>query len=238
VEEVESVANHGIIESLLPLAVPIDELHGLDGNPRRGDIDSVARSLQRFMQRKPIVARGDTGEIIAGNHTWMAAKKLGWDSIAVVFVSDDDVTAKAFALADNRTADLGDYDNQALAAMIEDVLEADEELLRAASFTPEDLDALLAESTGGTGQDAEEHVEAPAPKSSLNLFDRFMVPPFSVLDARSGWWQDRKRSWIDFGIEGELGREDKPRTWYIGEPGSNTGEAIVDEKTVEERRHG
>jgi len=236
-EEVESVGN-GIHESLSPLATPITDLHELDGNPRKGDVQAVARSLQRFGQRKPIIARADTGEIIAGNHTWKAAKKLGWDAIAVLFVTDDSATAKAYALADNRTADLGTYDNEALAEMIEAVLDADEELLHAASFTEEDLDALLAESTGSTGQDAEEDVEAPSSKSNLNLFDRFMVPPFSVLDARGGWWQDRKRAWIDFGIEGELGREDKPRTWYIGEPGTNTGEAIVDEKTVEERRGG
>lgn len=229
---------HKILEGLTPLATPIDELHELDGNPRKGDVAAVARSLERFGQRKPIIAHADTGEIIAGNHTWKAAKKLGWTSIAVLFVTDDDATAKAYALADNRTADLGEYDNEALAEMIEDVLNESEELLYAASFTEEDLDALLAESTGDTGQDAEEDVDAPAPKSNLNLFDRFMVPPFSVLDARGGWWQDRKRAWIDFGIEGELGREDKPRTWYIAEPGTNTGDAIVDEKVVEERRRG
>lgn len=236
-EEVEPV-EHGIHESLLPLAAPIAELHELDGNPRKGDVQAVARSLQRFGQRKPIIARADTGEIVAGNHTWKAAKKLGWNSIAVLFVSDDEATAKAFALADNRTADLGEYDNEALVEMMEYVLDADEELLHAASFTEADIDALLAESTGGMGQDADEDVEVPAEKSNLNLFDRFMVPPFSVLDARGGWWQDRKRAWIDFGIEGELGREDKPRTWYIGEPGANTGQMMVDEGAAEERRHG
>lgn len=237
-EEVESELDHGIHESLQALASPIDELHELEGNPRKGDVNAVMRSLKRFGQRKPVVAHADTGEIIAGNHTWKAAKKLGWNSIAVVFVKDDPATAKAFSLADNRASDLGTYDNEALAEMIEAVLDADEELLHAASFTEDDLNNLLAESTGDVGQDSEDDVDAPSPKSNLNLFDRFMVPPFSVLDARGGWWQDRKRAWIDFGIEGELGREDKPRTWYIGEPGYNTGEAIVDEKTVEERRHG
>jgi hypothetical protein len=238
VEEVERAVGNGIHESLTPLATPITDLRELEGNPRRGDVQAVARSLQAFGQRKPVVAHAETGEIIAGNHTWKAAKKLGWDAIAVLFVTDDDATAKAYALADNRTADLGDYDNEALAEMIEAVLDADEELLHAASFTEDDLNALLAESVADTGQDAEEDVEAPGQRSNLNLFDRFMVPPFSVLDARGGWWQDRKRAWIDFGIEGELGREDKPRTWYIGEPGTDTGDAIVDEKTVEERRSG
>ena len=38
------------------------------------------------------------------------------------------------------------------------------------------------------------------------LSDRFGVPPFSVLDARQGYWQDRKRAWLAIGIKSELGR--------------------------------
>ena len=38
------------------------------------------------------------------------------------------------------------------------------------------------------------------------LFDRFIVPPFSILDARQGYWQDRKRAWLSLGIQSELGR--------------------------------
>lgn len=39
-----------------------------------------------------------------------------------------------------------------------------------------------------------------------NLADRFIVPPFSVLDTRQGYWQDRKRAWIGLGIQSEIGR--------------------------------
>lgn len=45
-----------------------------------------------------------------------------------------------------------------------------------------------------------------APKKSGNLAMRFMVPPFTVFSAREGWWQDRKRAWLDLGIKSELGR--------------------------------
>lgn len=41
---------------------------------------------------------------------------------------------------------------------------------------------------------------------ALTLADRFVLPPFSVLDARGGWWQDRKRLWHSLGIESEIGR--------------------------------
>lgn len=40
------------------------------------------------------------------------------------------------------------------------------------------------------------------------LRQRFLVPPFSVLDARQGEWQERKRLWISLGIKSELGRGD------------------------------
>jgi site-specific DNA-methyltransferase (adenine-specific) len=132
-----------IVSGLEPLAADIDALQLLPGNPRRGDVAAVARSLDAFGQRKPIVALRD-GTVIAGNHTLQAAQSLGWDKIAVVWVDDDDATAKAFALADNRTAELGDYDDQALADLIAAVAEADADLLAASGWTSDDLTELLA----------------------------------------------------------------------------------------------
>lgn len=107
-----------IVAGLEKLSVELDTLTVLPGNPRRGDVDAVANSLKRFGQRKPIVVRASDRTIIAGNHTWMAAKQLGWAQIAAVLVDDDAATAQAFALADNRTAELGGYDEQALLDLI------------------------------------------------------------------------------------------------------------------------
>jgi DNA modification methylase len=132
-----------IIDSLKSLAVPIDSLQGLPGNPRRGDVDAVATSLSRFGQRKPIVVRKDDGTIIAGNHTWQAAKKLGWSEIAVAYVGDDDVTAQAYALADNRTAELGDYDDELLKALIDSVGQIDPELLKDTGWSDDAVKELL-----------------------------------------------------------------------------------------------
>jgi hypothetical protein len=185
----------------------------MTGNPRRGDVDAVMRSLDAFGQRKPIVARESTGEVIAGNHTFMAAVKLGWSEIAVVWVDDDDATAKAFALADNRTAELGGYDDGLLADMIAEVMSADLGLLAAASYTADDLDALLADTLPVE--------ELPVPetrKAPVKLAERFVGLPVSVLNSREGWWQDRKRAWTDLGIESELGRDGKPLTWNVAVP--------------------
>jgi DNA modification methylase len=132
-----------IIADLKGLATPINDLQLLPGNPRRGDVDAVRRSLLTFGQRKPIVARRDDKVVIAGNHTLQAARLLGWTEIAVVWVDDDETTSKAFALADNRTSDLGTYDETALAELIGQVGSIDPELLQASGWDRQSVQDLL-----------------------------------------------------------------------------------------------
>jgi DNA modification methylase len=134
-----------IAEDLQHLATDITKIHVMPGNPRMGDVTAVARSLVEFGQVKPIVVQRSTGDIIAGNHTFMAAVQLDATEIAVVFVDMDDVTARAYALADNRTAELGGYDQQALADMIAMVAEsADASLFAATGYDDDYLNQLLA----------------------------------------------------------------------------------------------
>jgi len=134
-----------IADDLIPLATPMENLVNWEKNPRKGNIDAVAKSLARFGQRKPIVARRKTGEVIAGNHTLAAARQLGWKQIAVVWVDDDDQTATAFALADNRTQDLGFYDEDLLDELIESIQEQD--LLLATGYMDEGGEAPSSDSS-------------------------------------------------------------------------------------------
>lgn len=68
------------------------------------------------------------------------------------------------------------------------------------------------------------------------LSDRFVMPPFSVLDARQGYWQERKRFWLAKGIKSELGRGDcdpagsiRPAADYSKrERGDGAGKALED----------
>lgn len=102
--------SNGIHESLMSLAVDIDTLTPLDNNPRRGDVDAIMASYKEFGQIKPIVVRPNddgTATVIAGNHQLQAAKRLGWDKIAAVPYDVDGERAIAFAIADNRTMELG-----------------------------------------------------------------------------------------------------------------------------------
>ncbi|NBW22500.1 MAG: DNA modification methylase, partial [Caulobacteraceae bacterium] len=133
-----------IAADLIPLAFAVDKLRLLPGNPRRGNVEAVKRSLAAFGQRKPIVARRSDRVVIAGNHTLQAAQALGWTEVAVVWVDDDDTTSKAFALADNRTAELGDYDEAALADLIGQVGSVDPELLKASGWDEASVAELVA----------------------------------------------------------------------------------------------
>lgn len=123
---------NGIHESLLPLAVDVDNLLLLEGNPRIGDVDAIMASYQEFGQVKPIVAKRNddgTATVIAGNHQLQAAMNLGWDKIAVVFLDADDKRAIAYAIADNRTMELGYTEPELLDSLIIEVSELYPELL-------------------------------------------------------------------------------------------------------------
>jgi site-specific DNA-methyltransferase (adenine-specific) len=88
-------------------------------NARRHDsrnLDSIKGSLKLFGQRKPIVVTG-SNVIVAGNGTVEAAKDLGWSEILIVRTPIDwtPEQVKAYALADNRTAELAEWDAKILA---------------------------------------------------------------------------------------------------------------------------
>jgi hypothetical protein len=103
--------------SIEQLAMDINLLMPLEGNPRIGNVDAIAASYEEFGQVKPIVVRPNddgTATVIAGNHQLQAAKRLGWTRIAVVQMEADNQRALAFALADNRTNELGHTETQLL----------------------------------------------------------------------------------------------------------------------------
>lgn len=161
-----------ISDQLAALRTPLDNIQLLEGNPRRGDVDAVARSYETFGQRKPIVVKrtgeneaGPTGTVIAGNHQLQAARQLGWTEIAAVFVDDDDSTAKAYALADNRTAELGGYDEEALLTMLRETA-IDESMLEATGWTAQDLLDLQSGHTRGTEPNDADSVPEP-PKTAV-----------------------------------------------------------------------
>lgn len=118
--------SHKIHSSIEHLAVPLENLRTLAGNPRVGNIDAICASYDEFGQVKPIVVRPNddgTMTVIAGNHQFQAAQQLGWSHIAVVPMEVDDARAMAFAIADNRTNELGHTDDNLLAEALGTIID-------------------------------------------------------------------------------------------------------------------
>ena len=124
--------------------VPLDSLRLDPANARLHDDrnrDAIRGSLARFGQQKPIVVdRG--GVIVAGNGTFEAARSLGWIEIDVVETGLEGLEAAAFAIADNRTSDLSEFDSPALARLLAE-LQA-EEALEGVGFEDDEVEELLA----------------------------------------------------------------------------------------------
>lgn len=130
-------------ESLRPLLVGIDTLHEHPRNARRGDVSVIAQSLERFGQVRPVVVRAETDEIVAGNHTWKAARyELGWTAIAAVRVPMDEDEALAYLMADNRSSDLGRYDDDARISILSQLSERGK--LEGTGYSLDDLDDIVA----------------------------------------------------------------------------------------------
>lgn len=200
---------HKIHPALEELAVAIDSLTPLAGNPNQGHVESMRASLRRFGQRKPVTVRAEDRQITAGNTTWLAAKAEGWTELAAVLVEEGEAEAQAWALTDNRTRDLSTYDVENLEAMWAAVAEADAELAASTGWDEESIAALRAlEAEEQPAGDAGERERRAANRGAAasSLAERFLVPPFSILDARQGYWQQRKRAWLDLGIVSEVGR--------------------------------
>ena len=112
--------------------IAIAELTPDPQNARQHDqtnLKAIEGSLREFGQRKPIVI-SQTNVIVAGNGTFEAAKRLGWTDIQAVRVPADwDANRiKAFALADNRTAELAEWNADILNKQLLELSEAGVEI--------------------------------------------------------------------------------------------------------------
>ena len=185
-------------------------------NPRKigkVEMERLVKSLQDFpemMELREIIV-DENNIILGGNMRYRALKQIGEKECIAKIVTGLTVDQKReFIIKDNSA--FGQYDMDALANLWSDLPLADWGV-----DLPEDW---LNPGGGDGGQQT----------GSGNLADRFGVPPFSVLNAREGWWQDRKAAWIALGIKSELGRGgvvndsgsgDHGKPQFLSEPGGS-----------------
>lgn len=147
-----SVEPQEIAVELRALSRSIDSLRLDEKNARthpEQNLRSIEASLRAHGQRKPIVVRN--GVVLAGNGTLIAAKALGWTRLACVEYEGPEALARAYAIADNRSAELAEWDPDALLRSLQ---EADGAGLLDATGYAEDAQALLEDLNGGDQVDA------------------------------------------------------------------------------------
>ena len=192
---------------------------------RDGKFKKLVESIKRdpeFLEKRGIVHAD--GVILGGNQRYLAIKEALKDDafrgglpkgeIPASWVQDasdwPEEKRRRFVILDNSS--FGEMDFDILANLFSDL-----PLVDLGVDLPEDW---LNPGGGDGGQQT----------GSGNLADRFGVPPFSVLNAREGWWQDRKAAWIALGIKSELGRGgvvndsgsgDHGKPQFLSEPGGS-----------------
>lgn len=160
-------------------------------------INQIAASIKEFGFTNPVLTDGKNG-IIAGHGRVLAAQKLGLAQIPTIELSHlSETQKKAYILADNKLALNAGWDDELLRLELEALQDMDFDI-DLIGFSDEELSEIIEQQSSNDGDG----------KAAGSLAEKFMLPPFSVLNAREGWWQDRKRAWLALGIKSELGRGD------------------------------
>jgi len=156
----------------------------------QANIDAIKASLSEFGLQKPIVINKNN-VVLAGNGTVRAARELGWETITVIEFDGSEEEERAFAIADNRSAELGAWDQTGLAELLTSL---DDGLLAAAGYTPMTVDDLLAsiqESQDITLPPIDERFQSLATRSMILTYPRaeydLVVTLFAAVRARYGF---------------------------------------------------
>lgn len=138
-----------ITPDLRSLARPISALEFDPKNARKHsarNLEAIGEALAGFTQRKPIVVNRRGMIVEAGNGTLEAARAMiaqgdpRWNMLAQVLVDDDPETATGYGIADNRTAELAEWDQDVLGELLHELEEAD--ALAGAGWNDEELAGL------------------------------------------------------------------------------------------------
>src|SRR5436853_2660021 len=104
--------------------IPIDDLHPDPANPRKisdPELDALTRSMREFGFLQPVIARHDDHVVVGGHQRLVAARRLGYKTVPVIFVDLSPEQSHLLNLALNKIS--GDWDEQLLARMLADFKE-------------------------------------------------------------------------------------------------------------------
>jgi DNA modification methylase len=145
------------------------------------NLSAITASLRRFGQQTPIVV--DKSNVVRkGNGTLQAAMAMGWDEIDCIRTELTSSDAVAYAIADNRTSELAEWDDDVLAAQLQGLLTDDEALLEAAGFDEDELAELLGDlDDDEPGEITEDEVPEPPAEPITKPGDLWILGRHRVL---------------------------------------------------------
>ena len=164
--------------------IAVKDLIPYEKNTKKHDdvqINNVAESIKQYGFVQPIVI-DKNNVVVIGHCRLLAAKKLKMEKVPCVCVDDlTEEQVKALRIVDNKSNESPwDFD-----FLVDELAEI--------SLDGFDFDF-------GIDTDADEETEI-VEDESYKLEDLFLFNPFSVLDGRTGKWQDRKKQWVSIGTE-------------------------------------
>ena len=180
------------------LSIPVKEINPAAYNPRKdlqpGDpeYEKLKKSILEFDMVEPLVWNRKTGNLVGGHQRLKILIELGIDKVDVSVVELSPVKEKALNIALNKIQ--GEWDFPKLKDLLEE-LDTGEFDIEITGFDDAEIEDLVTQF----------HVP-DIEVAHKTLAERFIVPPFTVLDARQGYWQDRKKAWLALGIQSETGR--------------------------------
>lgn len=202
----------------VPVFCSFDELLEVErviGNPRNPNthsekqVELLAKIIKATGWRANITISNLSGYVVKGHGRLAAAKRAGLDRVPVEYQNyTSEAEEWADLTADNRIAELAEVDNTMLADLLQEI-DTGEFPMELTGYTEEEIMDIL-------HINEDPAAEREAAKNVLQ--ERFIIPPFSILDGRTGEWQARKRAWKSIGIKSDLGR---------GADGDNTEEGLT-----------
>ncbi|MFO8012589.1 MAG: DNA modification methylase [Phycisphaerae bacterium] len=173
----------------------IDDIRPYERNPRINDqaVDAVARSLEEFGFRQPIVVDAE-GVIVCGHTRWKAAKKLGLAKVPVHVAEDlTPEQIRAYRIADNQTGTLAEWDFEILPIELAELREGgfDMDLL---AFDDEELARLITEGAGvKEGETDPDDVPEPPDEATTQPGDLWILGDHRLLCGDSASTEDVDR---------------------------------------------
>ncbi len=181
-----------LVPDLPVVMVPVAELVPYAGNARlhsAAQVRLIARSIEAFGWTSPVLL-GEGSAILAGHGRVLAARRLGLRVVPCLRLEHlSAAQRRAYIVADNRLAELASWDDALRDAELADLALLEGEL----GFSLEEVglgagaDASLGSGRGGA-----------ASGSGPSLEERFLVPPFTVLDAGGAAWVARRSAWASW----------------------------------------